>query len=73
VTLINIDSADRVRSSNSSLLSDETSTALMMCFEGGRFVEGAYVPLRNDKVKDAQSKAACPPLSLQMTLICGNA
>jgi hypothetical protein len=25
----------------------------MKIFEGGRFVEGAYVPLRNDKVRDA--------------------
>ncbi|MDG4755758.1 hypothetical protein O7630_32960 [Micromonospora sp. WMMD718] len=38
---------------NSSLLSDETTAALMKIFEGGRFIEGEYLPLRNDKIKDA--------------------
>jgi hypothetical protein len=47
------DTVNRMLEANSSLLSDETSAALMKIFEGGRFVEGAYVPLRNDKVKDA--------------------
>ena len=44
---------NRMLEANSSLLSDETSAALMKIFEGGRFIEGAYVPLRNDKVRDA--------------------
>ena len=39
---------------NSSLLSGETYAALMKIFESGRFVEGTYVPLRNDKVRDAR-------------------
>ncbi|WP_199512167.1 hypothetical protein [Nucisporomicrobium flavum] len=30
---------------NSWLLSDETSASLMKIFEGGRFVEGAYLPV----------------------------
>ncbi len=47
------DTVNRMLEVDSSLLSDETSTALMKSFEGGRFVEGAYVPLRNDKVKAA--------------------
>lgn len=47
------DTVNRMLEANSSLLSDETSAALMKIFEGGRFVEGAYVPLRNDKVRDA--------------------
>jgi len=44
---------NRMLEANSSLLGDETSAALMETFEGGRFIQGAYVPLRNDKVRDA--------------------
>jgi hypothetical protein len=47
------DTVNRMLEANSSLLSGETSAALMKIFEGGRFVEGTYVPLRNDKVSDA--------------------
>lgn len=47
------DTVNRMLQANSSLLSDETSAALMKIFEGGRFVEGMYVPLRNDKVRGA--------------------
>jgi hypothetical protein len=47
------DTVNRLLEADSWLLSDETSAALMKIFEGGRFVEGAYLPLRNDKVKDA--------------------
>lgn len=47
------DTVNRMLEVNSSLLSDEISAALMKIFEGGRFVDGAYVPLRNDKVRDA--------------------
>jgi len=35
-----------------SLLDDETSAGLMKVFGGGRFVDGQYVPLRNEKIKD---------------------
>lgn len=47
------DTFNRMLEANSSLLSDETSAALMKIFEGGRFVDGEYLPLRNDKIKDA--------------------
>ncbi|MCI4064033.1 hypothetical protein MRQ36_16090 [Micromonospora sp. R77] len=47
------DTLNRMLEANSSLLSDETTAALMKIFEGGRFVEGEYLPLRNDKIKDA--------------------
>ncbi|MFC4148652.1 hypothetical protein ACFO0M_20555 [Micromonospora mangrovi] len=47
------DTLNRMLEANSSLLSDETTAALMKIFEGGRFIEGEYLPLRNDKIKDA--------------------
>lgn len=47
------DTLNRMLEANSSLLSEETTTALMRIFEGGRFVEGEYLPLRNDRIKDA--------------------
>ncbi len=48
-----MDTVNRMLEADSSLLSDETSAALMKIFEGGRFIEGEYLPLRNDKIKDA--------------------
>jgi hypothetical protein len=53
------DTVNRMLEAESSLLSDETSAALMKIFEGGRFVEGEYVPLRNDKVRDALRLTNC--------------
>ncbi|MFG1904917.1 hypothetical protein [Micromonospora carbonacea] len=46
------DTLNRMLEANSSLLSDETTAALMKIFEGGRVVEGEYLPLHNDKIKD---------------------
>jgi hypothetical protein len=46
------DSMNRMPESNASLLDDETSAGLMKVFGGGRFVDGQYVPLRNENVKD---------------------
>jgi len=47
------DTVNRMLEANSSLLSDDTSAAFMKIFEGGRVVEGEYVPLRHNKVRDA--------------------
>ncbi|MFG3645098.1 hypothetical protein ACGF3C_32980 [Micromonospora sp. NPDC047762] len=47
------DTVNRMLEVNSSLLSEDTSAAFIKIFEGGRFVEGAYVPLRNEKIRDA--------------------
>jgi hypothetical protein len=47
------DSTNRMLETNSSLLDAETSNELMKIFGGGRFVDGQYVPLRNEKIKDA--------------------
>lgn len=38
---------------NASLIDEETSEQFMTIFGGGRFVEGQYVALRNEKIKDA--------------------
>jgi len=38
---------------NSSLLDDETSAELMKVFGGGRFADSQYMPLRQEKIKDA--------------------
>ena len=46
------DSMNRMLEANASLLDDETSAGLMKVFGGGRFVDGQYVPLRNEKIKD---------------------
>jgi len=47
------DSLNRMLEVDASLLDDETSAELMKIFGGGRIVEGQYVPLRNDKIKEA--------------------
>jgi hypothetical protein len=46
------DSMNRMLEANSSLLDDETSAELMKVFGGDRFVDGQYVPLRNEKIED---------------------
>jgi hypothetical protein len=46
------DSMNRMLQANASLLDDETSAGLMKIFGGGRFVDGQYLPLRNEKIKD---------------------
>lgn len=47
------DSINRALETDSSLLDEATSAELMKIFGGGRVVHGQYVPLRNDKIKDA--------------------
>jgi hypothetical protein len=47
------DSINRMLEANASLLDEETSVELMKIFGGGRIVDGQYVPLRNEKIKDA--------------------
>ena len=47
------DSINRMLEANASLLDEETSAEFMKVFGGGRIVDGPYVPLRNDKIKDA--------------------
>jgi hypothetical protein len=47
------DSINRVLETNSSLLDEETSAEFMKIFGGGRIVDGQYVPLRNEKIKEA--------------------
>ncbi|MGI8755380.1 MAG: hypothetical protein ACR2MB_05870 [Acidimicrobiales bacterium] len=47
------DSINRMLETNSSLLEEETSIGLMRVFGGGRVVDGEYVPLRTEKIKDA--------------------
>lgn len=47
------DCIDRMLESNSSLLDEEASAEFMKAFGGGRIVDGQYVPLRNEKVKEA--------------------
>jgi hypothetical protein len=47
------DSMNRMLETNAFLLDDETSAELMKIFGGGRFVDGQYMPLRNEKIKDA--------------------
>ena len=47
-----IDSMNRMLEANASLLDDATSAGLMKVFSGGRFVDGQYVPLRKEKIKD---------------------
>jgi hypothetical protein len=47
------DSLNRMLETDSSLLDDETSAVCMQIFGGGRSVDGQYVPLRNEKVKEA--------------------
>jgi hypothetical protein len=46
------DSMNRMLEANASLLDDETSAGLMKVFGRGQFVDGQYVPLRNEKIKD---------------------
>ena len=46
------DGMNRMLEANASLLDDEASAGLMKVFGGGRFVDGQYVPLRNEKIKD---------------------
>lgn len=47
------ESLNRMLEADSSLLDDETAAKLMETFGGGQVVEGQFVPLRNDKVKEA--------------------
>ncbi|MBC3985998.1 hypothetical protein H8N01_26315 [Streptomyces sp. AC536] len=47
------DSINRSLEADSSLLDEETSAEFMEIFGGGRFVEGRYVPLRNERVREA--------------------
>ncbi|MFJ9034358.1 hypothetical protein ACIRQP_39110 [Streptomyces sp. NPDC102274] len=47
------DSINRVLETNSSLLDEETSAEFVKIFGGGRIVDGQYVPLRNEKIKEA--------------------
>lgn len=47
------DSVNRMLEANASLLDLESSAELMRLFGGGRLVDGQYVPLRNEKVKEA--------------------
>lgn len=47
------DSINRVLEADSSLLDEEVSAEFMKIFGGGRTVDGQYVPLRNEKIKEA--------------------
>ncbi|MFF5720481.1 hypothetical protein [Streptomyces buecherae] len=47
------DSVNRALEADSSLLDEEASAEFMEIFGGGRFVEGRYVPLRNERVREA--------------------
>ncbi len=47
------DSVNRALEANPSLLDEETSAEFMEIFGGGQFVEGRYVPLRNERVREA--------------------
>ncbi|QKW52842.1 hypothetical protein [Streptomyces buecherae] len=47
------DSINRALEADSSLLDEEASAAFMEIFGGGRFVEGRYVPLRHERVREA--------------------
>jgi hypothetical protein len=47
------DSLNRMLEAHASLLDDKTSAELMKIFGGGRIVAGQFVPLRNDKIKEA--------------------
>ncbi len=47
------DSINRMLEKNASLLDEEKSAEFMRIFGGGRFVDGVYVPLRNEKIKEA--------------------
>ncbi|MEU3961764.1 hypothetical protein AB0F42_18375 [Streptomyces buecherae] len=46
------DSINRALEADSSLLDEEASAEYMRIFGGGRFVEGRYVPLRNERVRE---------------------
>jgi hypothetical protein len=46
------DSINRMLEANSSLLDEETSAKFVKIFGGGRIVDGQYVPLQNEKIKE---------------------
>lgn len=53
LTLPNItDRLNRMLESDSSALDAETSAVFAQIFGGGRLVEGEFVPVRNDRIKD---------------------
>ena len=47
------DSLNRMLESESTLLGEQASAELMQIFGGGCAVEGKYVPLRNDRIREA--------------------
>ncbi|MCT9934965.1 hypothetical protein N5079_32645 [Planotetraspora sp. A-T 1434] len=47
------DGINLILATNASLLNEETSAELMKIFAGGRVVDGEYVPLSNERIKDA--------------------
>jgi hypothetical protein len=47
------DSINVMLETNASVLDEETSTELLKIFGGGRFIAGQYVPVENERVKEA--------------------
>jgi len=47
------DSVNRMLEANTSLLDERASAEFMRMFGGGGIVDGQYVPVRNEKIKDA--------------------
>jgi hypothetical protein len=47
------DAINRMLTTDRSLLDDESSEIFARIFGGGRFVEGKFVPLRSDRIKEA--------------------
>ncbi|MFF4461204.1 hypothetical protein ACFY13_16820 [Streptomyces mirabilis] len=58
------DSVNRMLEANPSLLEEEASAEFMRIFGGGRVVDGNFVPLRNERVKDALrlTNSEMPPM-----------
>jgi hypothetical protein len=54
------DSMNRMLEADASLLGEDTSAEFMRIFGGGRVVDGEYVPLRKEKIKDALRLTASP-------------
>ncbi|GIG62597.1 hypothetical protein Lfu02_69690 [Longispora fulva] len=57
------DVVNRMLATNNSILDGETAEIFAGIFRGGHIVDGEYVPLRSDRIKEALSLELLKPLA----------